>query len=554
MKLSTFVRIASQVARSSFVLVAAMPFASAQVHISTLADTPQSSDHFGRSLAWIGDVNNDGTRDLAVGCIDAENNFSRVKIRSGKNLTVTLADMKGDDSFPDFDDAFGFVIVDAGDLNGNGKREYLVGAPEAQVSSMPSAGRVYVREAGTNYSWKIPGAQAFEDFGTAIAVIGDVDGDAIPDFAVGAPKYNGTGTDNGRVIVFSGDNYFPLYNLTGQPNSEFGAALAGIGDMNGDNIPDFVIGAPGEDTAGTNAGAVYVKSGNNGATIWSSMGSVANGRMGASVAGPGDVDGDGYADVAFGAPGDQSGKGSVKLVRGPWGGAPKWTTIGANVNDNLGACVLAAGDLNRDGKGDLLVGATNAISNAGQVFVLHGNTGTVALTPAVGNGSGDKYGLTAAAMGDVDGDGWMELAVGAPLADIDGAMDVGEIEVVSAYLDQENFGFGGPGNASLSMRGFPLSSGNVADFRLVNAKPNAPAFLVAATTVVKMPVMGGTIVPSPFDGLLLPVMTDAQGKITIPSVPGGYGSFAEFAQVVIQDNAQVKGYAFSNALKIVFYP
>lgn len=385
-------------------------------------------------------------------------------------------------------------------------------------------------------------------------MIGDVDGDAIPDFAVGAPKYNGTGTDNGRVIVLSGDNYFPLYNLTGQPNSEFGAAIAGIGDMNGDDIPDFVIGAPGEDSAGTNAGAVYVKSGSNGATIWSSLGSVANGRMGASVAGPGDVDGDGYNDVAFGAPGEQSGRGTVKLVRGPWGGAAKWTMTGTNVNDNLGAHVLATGDLNRDGKGDLLVSATKAISNAGQVFVVHGNTGTIALNASIGGGSGDQYGLTAAAMGDLDGDGWMELAVGSPTADVDGDIDAGEIRVVSAYVEQENFGFGGPGNAALSMRGFPLASGNVADFRLVNAKPNAPAFLVAATTIVKMPVLGGTIVPSPFDGLLLPVMTDAQGKITINDVPGGYGSFAVFAQVVIQDNTQVKGYAFSNALKIVFYP
>lgn len=152
MKLSTFGRIASHVARSSFVLAAIAPFASAQVSVSTLVDTPQASDHFSRAMAWIGDVNGDGTRDLAVGCIDAPNNFSRVKIRSGKNLSVTLADMKGDDSFPDFDDAFGTVIADVGDLDGNGKREYLIGAPDAQVSSMPNAGRVYVREAGTNYS------------------------------------------------------------------------------------------------------------------------------------------------------------------------------------------------------------------------------------------------------------------------------------------------------------------------------------------------------------------------------------------------------------------
>lgn len=147
---------------------------------------------------------------------------------------------------------------------------------------------------------------------------------------------------------------------------------------------------------------------------------------------------------------------------------------------------------------------------------------------------------------DIDNDGLLDLVMG---------RCTGTFVWRQVKTCQADLGFGGPGNARLVVLGDDLASGNSATLRLYDAKPSSAAFLFAgpAMNPAYVPELGGTLAPIP-PVLLVPVITDAQGSLTLAGIPGGGGPFDVFIQMVIVDAAQLKGYAVSNAVKVMFLP
>src|SRR5262249_45362141 len=147
------------------------------------------------------------------------------------------------------------------------------------------------------------GAAAGDGFGTAVAGVGDVNGDGKGDFLVGAPYSDTGGTDAGSAYLYSGANGSLLAQRNGAAAGDhFGAALAGAGDADGDGIPDLLVAAPAASPGGrSGAGSAYLYSGADGHLLFQRDGAAAQVALGTSVTGAGDVDGDGRADFALGS-------------------------------------------------------------------------------------------------------------------------------------------------------------------------------------------------------------------------------------------------------------
>ena len=145
------------------------------------------------------------------------------------------------------------------------------------------------------------------EFGWAVAGAGDVDNDGYDDVIVGHRFYGfAVGNVIGRAIVYSGLNGTVLHAFDGE-GDEFGYCVDGVGDANGDGHADLVVGAPWEDNGANGAGNVKVFSGADGALLYNFDGGGSRARLGWACAGAGDINRDGYADLILGAPGDASG-------------------------------------------------------------------------------------------------------------------------------------------------------------------------------------------------------------------------------------------------------
>ncbi len=259
-------------------------------------------------------------------------------------------------------------------------------------------------------------------FGNAVAGLGDVDGDGVPDGLVGAPQYyepSGTFTGPGYAVVFSGATGGTILMLTGAaPGDYFGKSVARAGDVDGDGVEDVLVGAPGTDVGGlANAGRAFAFSGATGLTIHSLDGTAAEDFFGASVAGVGDVTGDGNSDFLVGAPQGAFPllpPGYARLFSGATGGVLLVLT-GSGVGDGFGTSVAGPGDLNADGVPDLLVGAPQPFAGSGAVRGFSGSSGATILN-LNGVQPDDGFGWRVAGIGDLDADGVPEVLVGAPTA------------------------------------------------------------------------------------------------------------------------------------------
>ena len=274
-----------------------------------------------------------------------------------------------------------------------------------------------------------------DGFGSAVAAVGDLDGDGAMDYAFGAPGDSDAGQLAGEVYVFHGplSGHFLAAaadaTITGEaPLDGFGLAIAGAGDVDGDGFDDLLIGARSNDTAGIQAGRVYLFRGPlQGALHALDADAIISGNafdeLGWSLAAAGDVDRDGHDDVLIGA--WQAGLvGQAHLFRGPLVGGltpadATATVTGVEFSEELGYSV-ATGDLNGDGSPDLIVGAPRPPvegDGAGRVYVFFGPvTGSHPAAAAdlvlVGEQTNDELGISVAA-GDVDGDGVDDLVAGA---------------------------------------------------------------------------------------------------------------------------------------------
>jgi hypothetical protein len=391
----------------------------------TEASVPgQPYEGFGRSLAPAGDVDADGRPDVLVYARAGTITGAYVEVRSGRDASVLHRI-----------DWSVFQIVapgidGAGDLDGDGHDDFLVGEPSATLGGVPSAGRVRAYSGATGaVLLEVTGSDYFGYFGAAAAGLGDVDGDGTPDFAVGEPGNNQNGGQNGAVHLYSGATGTLLGSRFGNLRDNFGAQLDGGGDVDADGIPDVLVGAPREDGAEVNQGGAWALSGVDLAPIRHVVGWAQDDAMGTAVASVGDWDGDGHADFAAGAPA-AFGSGVVLVVSGRTGQNLAWLNAGLGAS-GYGA-VLAAGDFDGDTALELAVGipsANTAGPSAGAVNVYDGPYG-VLRSGFSATASYAFFGSALALPGDLDGDGRGDLVVGAPGSDAGGPQS-GE---VLAYL------------------------------------------------------------------------------------------------------------------------
>jgi hypothetical protein len=384
---------------------------------------------------------------------------------------------RSDSKVPTFEDNFGHAVA-VGDVNKDGLPDVIVGAWGADANGADS-GAVYVflgkapwakSRTAKDADVVLKGEATIDYFGFSVASGCDLNGDGVHDLVVGAPLNDGGGKDAGAVYIFHGGEKGPTpspsHMIRGTvEGDQFGYSVACNGDLNGDGVNDLVVGVPLEDLnipgdlSGPDTGALYVfyggKEGIKGKSAkeasHSIKGIAAGDWFGNAVTVAGDINKDGVPDLLAGAyrnaPGNPEAyrnAGSVYAFHGSGKGIgvdraskPDGHLKGVARWHNFGIAVSGAGDVNGDGYADVIVGAddvgTPGKIKHGAVYVFHGSrVGVGGLTDALINGdsAGDHLGTSVAAAGDVNKDGFGDVIIGARAA------TVGSVKPGAAYVFQ----------------------------------------------------------------------------------------------------------------------
>jgi hypothetical protein len=405
-----------------------------------IADESQPSSSFGAAVAGAGDVNADGYSDVIVGAMSYDNdqtNEGRAYVYHGSETGLSLASVWTSEG--NLAEArFGEAVSSGGDLNGDGYCDVVVGAFNY---SNPDAneGAAFVYWGGPNglsatAAWTDEGNQGNAFYGTAVSTAGDVNGDGYSDLIVGAESFDNDQIGEGRAFVYHGGAFSlsPAPGWTTESNatsSGYGFSVANAGDVNGDGYGDVVVGAHQYDNGQAGEGAAFVYHGSSSGPSLSAdsvlESNVVGAGLGWSVGTAGDVTGDGYSDVVVGAwlyTNGQSQEGAAFVYSGsPLGvdTTPIWSAEGDQAHSRFGGAVGTAGDVNGDGYSDVIVGAfsySNGQTNEGAAFVYHGSAAGLSLTHSwIGesNQGGSVYGYNLGTAGDVNGDGYSDVIVGA---------------------------------------------------------------------------------------------------------------------------------------------
>ena len=452
-----------------------------------------AGDQSGRTVRGAGDVNGDGFDDILIGARFA----SPHGVQSGQSylvyggpklgITVELSSLNGTGGFIvngiSSNDKSGWSVSGAGDVNGDGFDDILIGAPDANRRAS-SIGQSYVVYGGATVPGTVDlsslnGAGGFRVNGeagqnVAVSGAGDVNGDGFDDILIGEPFAGPTMSPVGKSYVVYGGSAMQgtveLSALNGASGFSvigtsmfdlMGWAVSGAGDVNHDGFDDILIGAISAAPHGNQSGQSYVVYGGtavpgtvqlsllNGTNGFTVNGITRNDLSGFAVSGAGDVNRDGFDDILIGAVGASPHGPSSGQSYVVFGGTALPAvldlssldgTIGFRINgistaDYSGVSVGGAGDVNSDGFGDILIGAHGANpsgAESGQIYIVYGGTtvpGTIELSALDGtnglrvNGisTRDYAGLAVSGAGDVNGDGFDDILIGAPYADPHGS-------------------------------------------------------------------------------------------------------------------------------------
>ena len=474
-----------------------------------------AGDQSGGSVSSAGDVNGDGYDDLIIGATRADGAAGETYVvyggasAPGTEGVLDLSMLDGTNGFIltgiDADDNSGVSVSSAGDVNGDGYDDLIIGANSADPNGRFS-GETYIVYGGSSAPGEdgelnlgaldgtngfiLTGIDANDRSGRSVSSAGDVNGDGYDDLIIGAfATYSESGETylvyggasapgTGGVLdlgALDGTNGFILTGINWFDRSGFSVSSAG--DVNGDGYDDLIIGAY---QAGLNrrreAGETYIVYGGasapsrNGVLDLSGLdgtnGFILNGidrfdRSGFSVSSAGDVNGDGYGDLIIGAGGadpNGNGSGETYLVYGGasapgrdgmldlsmLNGTNGFILTGIDTGDRSGRSISSAGDVNGDGYDDLIIGANRADNYAGEAYLVYGGasppgTDGVLDLGALNGTNGfiltgidgfDRSGFSVSSAGDVNGDGYDDLIIGAFGADPNGNRNAGETYVI----------------------------------------------------------------------------------------------------------------------------
>ncbi|MBT3222710.1 MAG: hypothetical protein HN348_26850, partial [Proteobacteria bacterium] len=396
-------------------------------------ESTDDGSYFGYSVSEAGDVNGDGYGDVIIGAPFYSNDKTAegaawVFHGSETGLVSSTPDwgVEGDQNSA----IYGYSVSYAGDVDGDGFGDVIVGAPFFDNGTQSDVGKVFVylgSDSGLSSSpaWTKEGDEADSKLGFSVSSAGDMNGDGFADVVFGAPQWQNC---QGKVFVYAGAESSPLsYDLLsnpGEPSSSFGRSVALAGDVNGDGFSDVIVGSPSYSNGNSeHEGRARIFLGGSSVTepVWNPGPHQASSSFGESVSAAGDVNGDGYGDVVVGAPYFSNGEdkeGGAFLYFGSNGGLLDSHDRMVESDEAIayfGESVSTAGDLNGDGFADIVVGARR-YGNGGSAFVYYGFDGSIDATQSETLGAdetGTLFGGAVSSAGDVNGDGFADLIVGA---------------------------------------------------------------------------------------------------------------------------------------------